>query len=177
MKSKEEIAFAAWLQELKEIGLVVSFTYEPVSFPLYEGFSTPHGKKKGRVRSTISYTPDFEVIWSELAIGLLTYKPGDPIKHFLVTPDCHKTFVEIKGSFKQNWDRDTVTKIAWCHDKYDINITLVKPPKLFDQTFYPEYYFKTDSGKSDRSIRINGVLVSMRDLPNYLNVNKWIEQL
>jgi len=172
-KSDEEYYFNCWLHELMLSGYIESYTYEPLSIVISEVVQVPWVKQlKTKIKKqmhpiskSVTYTPDFLIIWTDKANGLFTYNSQDSYvnRPLFYVDECKHSFIEIKGNFDRNGtDRDTRTKIQWVFDKYNTLITLIKPDKLFKNTFYPEEYLLTKSGK-DKRFRKGNTLVPLRD--------------
>lgn len=140
LDSKEELHVAWWLDELKEKGYIERWTKADeleLSAPL-----------KGVIREH-SYTADF----------LLSWVDGKPFRNIntrkaLIDDNSSLTWLEVKPSFDQNnMTRAFKINQKWVYDKYRIYVNLVIPEKLFKQTFCPERYRLTDSGKGPRKLK------------------------
>lgn len=119
-RSKEEFYFAHWLNELKERGYVVQWSYEMRKFNLIPAYS------EVKLRE-VSYTPDFWIEWNNRK------------KHKLETLF---TWVDVKGTFQKS-QNDFPIKQKLMYMIHGIYVHKVEIPTFFSKTFAPEEYFYT----------------------------------
>lgn len=170
LESKEELYFSWWLNDLKKIGIVKSYTHNVTPFTITEGYFIEKIKPMKRVPDKILkktiipkkiYTPDFEIIWdyekfkkTKLANIFHVYKTKSTNEYYSIA--------ETKGS----WDRNNMTRLfknnqAFIYEKYKIVVGLYKIPTLFEKTFTPQKYIFTDiSGKFRK---INFKIITLKE--------------
>lgn len=134
--SNEEMHFSWWLDQLVEAGFVKSYTLHPDPFLLSD--SVPEHKIRKHI-----YTPDFKIEWKSCL-------------------ECVSSdYIEIKPSFdSHNMTRLFTVNQKWVYAKYGIYVQKIVPEKLFKQTFIPDRFLRTDSGKQKRKIKFKYVRIS-----------------
>ena len=162
--SPEELYVSWYLDELGEAEYLWSYDFQPVSFNLsldvrYEWQQIMKTKTKSMSSALLQkhvYTPDFKVHWADKSIGLfiksikfVTINKSAP---FWIN-NSGESIWEVKPSF----DRNNMTRLftinqKWVYDKYGIYVQKIIPWKLFAETFTPEKYLLTDSGKQKRKL-------------------------
>lgn len=180
--SEQEIYFYYWLNDLKDKGLVIDFIYEPDPFLLCneayvkwnKQLKTKTKEHNNKIIHDLKYTIDFEIEWSDKTDGILTYA-DDGIytsspRNLMYRDSNNKSYIEVKPSFNyQNMNRHVKVKIAWVYAKYNKYIQIITPNKLFQETFYPERYKYTLSGKSLRRSKVNGLYENVIDTHIFVN--------
>jgi hypothetical protein len=173
--SKEEIYFFWYLTELYNNGFIFQINYQPQTFTLadkQEYYWTQVLKTKTKqMLATIlqghDYTPDFLIIWSSRAQGIL-YNKSDDIFNFRKNVFVGKkytysqdvSFIEVKAEFgKYNSFRWFTINQKWVYQKFGIYIQMVKPISLFKKTFTPERFLFTDGGKQPRKLKYKPTLL------------------
>jgi hypothetical protein len=175
LRSTEELYFVYYLQELKQHGFISKFEYEPFSFNLFDGkhFNVQKITKRGTTDAIVKalgvhvYTPDFEIEWTDKALGVFIwqdYKPTvfertKPIQAFFSTWDMN-TLVDVKGgSYNPKNNTSSVTfplNQKWVWSKYERYIQKVvvslDDKSIFAKTFTPkkvinEAVYKRDNEK------------------------------
>ena len=167
--SPEELYVSWYLDEMIEAGYVIKYDYQPDSFALsskgtYGWRKKLKTKNKDMVSTLLQehvYTADFEVMWEPSAVSLLLKALGGTLKGRLTpfwaeitSPDSNIISTwEVKPLF----DRNNMTRLftinqKWVYDKYGIYVQKIIPQKLFKDTFTPERYLLTDSGKQKRKL-------------------------
>lgn len=177
-RSKEEIYFSWWLEELKREGYIKEYKYESRTLTLMNDVKLPWTKQlktKNKVEehhlfSKTTYTPDFEIIWTEKAFGI--FCDGIPTAkrpYFMATDHDNLmnegiSLIDVKGDHSAGASRGNFSqysfpykqKMAWMTLK--IYVQKVVPTKLFNDTFVPKRYFKTDvSGKPRKMTKIKNI--------------------
>lgn len=177
-QSNEEKHFADWLDNLKKEGFVVDYTYEPAPFLLCDSISVKF-KKENKSSSkcilrAMQYTTDFKVEWDIKSDGVFTYaeegdyKKGD--KTLIYRDDKNISYIEVKPEYDfNNMTRVVKTKIAWVYALTGTYVQIIKPYKLFRDTFYPYNYIYTDKSKKYRKIKVNGASVYAKDNCTFLS--------
>jgi len=144
--SKEEQAFAWYLEELKSKGFIISYKYQPNPFRLFEKVHyqwTKHLKTKSKIElspflNAYSYQADFMIYWDisaehifyeifTLTEPLECKKDDIPFLARKTSKSIH-SIVDVKGSFNQNdaYRRFSIDqKMVW--DKYKIYVQKVIP--------------------------------------------------
>lgn len=164
--SKEEIYFYWWLAELKEKGYIKNITKAATVMLEYPLVSCGHELLPG-----IEYTADyyFEIIKDSdyfQDINSIRISPKARKNKALIYQIDKATgkkvcIVEVKGNFdNRDKTREVNIKRKWVHSKFDIFVELVKIPKLFEQTFLPRRYLKTDMNTTNRKINYTYTLLN-----------------
>lgn len=171
--SKEELYFSWFLEELKKGGYVESwYRFEDVnsSYSLTDGLIRKYIKPMKKVEDKILeqvilkpsiYTPDFEVRWTEKAIGILVVDlnrkwEGRRMEPFV----CQDlvSIIETKADFdKNNMSRLANNNIKFVYQLYKVYINMVKLPSLFNRTFTPNRFLATDRTMVARKIKYKNV--------------------
>ena len=160
LRSTEELYFVYYLQELKQHAFISRFEYEPFSFNLFDGkeFNVQQITKRGTTDAIVKalgvhvYTPDFEIEWTDKALGIFIwhdYKPTvfertKPIQAFFSTWDMN-TLVDVKGgSYNSKNNNSAVTfpiNQKWVWSRYERYVEKVIVSKnnnsIFSKTFTP----------------------------------------
>lgn len=184
--SYEEIHFSWWLEELVATGYVKSWrrgeNYELVPAVRQEYLKqrvSPHTGKQlppqignNTIKQRLTYTPDFEVVWSLKSLGLffVFHDPnilmdGPMTYHFLAHQKEYETvsIVEVKPKLgmkgAMNSSRFTAARMnaMFLFDKHGIYANLVEigtqPKGLFDKTFTPDRFLTTDKSGKPRTLK------------------------
>jgi len=173
--SKEEIYFSWYLTELYNNGFIFRIEYQPQTFALsikQEYYWTRVLKTKTKqMLSTIlqghDYTPDFLIMWSAKAQGILYNTIADIFnlrKNIFVgkkyTYSHDVSFIEVKAEFgKYNSFRWFVINQKWMYQKFGIYIQMVKPISLFKRSFTPERFLFTDGARQPRKLKYKPILL------------------
>lgn len=164
-KSKEELYFSYYLEELKDNGFVHSWYYETTSFTLTPKVTRTYKKQmKTKVKDVeefllhpSSITADFTVIWNNKAVNIFISDPEIPVKDINLIPfrvSYHKrvvkyiSLVDVKTirTFRANTSDISFPykqKFAFMiHSAYIQKIKPFhlheKPSSLFVETFTPK---------------------------------------
>jgi len=174
--------FRFWLQELQDNGYIRKFTETKDMYPfiLFEGKKFKgkvlHADGKSRIKTKshlepIQYTPDFLIMWADKAKGIF-YIPieEDTVDNTKMLSHRHNgldfTPIEIKAppgyGGRNTSDASFRVKQKWVWEKYEIFVQKVylyplkSMPKstkyLWQNTFTPSRYFKTDGLRAFRTI-------------------------
>lgn len=162
-QSDEEKYFSNWLDELKQAGFVKEWIRVVNPIPLSNSLNhtythtvklktkTKHQQKNQAILRASEYTPDFFVEWNEKALGIFFGFIGQDSKittPFITEASDFSCLVEIKGDFvRHNMLRVFEDKQKFIWDKHKIYVNLASIPKLFKDTFTPEVYFFTPTGR------------------------------
>lgn len=166
--SNEELYFSWWLDELKEFGFVIHWNKNESPIQLTKPVTWDYVQAMKRVPDKVrtqtliqgsEYTHDFEILFSEKAVGVFLPK-FDLTKRlsyvFLPSPierGNHLALVEIKGNFDQNnMTRLAVNNIKFLYEQQEVFVNLIKIPNLFKETFTPKRYLLTTHTKKARKI-------------------------
>jgi len=161
--SKEELYFAWYLDELVDAGYVLRYELHPQTFTL-SGKCTVTVPKQLKTKIKILektflqehvYTPDFLVIWANSAKGIFYsgIKMGSP---FWLSGRPNRSYIEIKPAFSRfNMGRVFGLNQKWVFKELGIYINLIRPFKLFKDTFTPVKYLTTDKSSKPRKIAWN----------------------
>ena len=180
--SPEELYVSWYLDELEEAGYVERYLHQPKSLELSDKKTFPWEKvlktKRKQMSSTLLqghiYTPDFSVTWEESAEELFfksIFFARNNVKGIMFANWPNDAFnfysyIEVKPIF----DRNNMTRLftinqKWVYDKYGIYVQKIIPQKLFKDTFTPQRYLSTDSGKQKRKLNF-----APRTLAEYIKV-------
>ena len=176
-RSKEELYFSWWLDELVEAGYVESYEYEPYSIELIKlvkyrwekKLKTKSKEMESTLLQGLSYTPDFEIRWSEECFynsncpKILWFNSGKTMKSGIYAKhskdNCGDIFavslVDVKGEFDRNKSNSTfsiIQKVVY-DSTNGVYIEKVVPKKLFANTFTPKRYLVTDKSGKARKIK------------------------
>lgn len=179
--SFEEEVYFDWLYELVKEGYVEDIESQ-VEFNVIDKAVIQLKDKKNKDKeytllNGISYTADFVVKWADKAKDIFTYTDGSTLnsnwnttKNQLHYVDSeNKSVVDVKGKFAGKNNNSAITfplvrKILY--DKHNIFINKIVPLSdngLFTNTFTPESYTKTKTGKN-RKLRWE-----YKSMKNYIN--------
>ena len=159
-KSKEELYFSWFLDELKDNGYISHYEYECKSYNLSFKATYTEEKQLKTKTKTVSkhllaghvYTPDFKIKWDFKAFEHFTKA------YSLALPfwgnNQYQSIIEVKPVFDQN----NMTRLfsinqKWMMAEHGIYVQKVIPQKLFKDTFTPKRYLITDGGGQARRIK------------------------
>lgn len=163
MKSKEELYFSYYLEELKDAGFVKKWGYESDTFKLSDSISLPYctNSRKGiltkeeHILRESSITADFTIYWNldkAKNIFILDSKTPINVKVKLIPfrmgmlSERDVSYVEVKASneIRTSSSISFPYKQKWVYDKYGVYIQKIKPfhptkksDILFQNTFTP----------------------------------------
>jgi len=163
--SDEELYFVWWLEELKQLGYILSWRRskayslcDKVKRGVDIVLKTKTKQGEQHVMNGAYYTPDFDIEWTPKALGVFVSYFGNRVKSDVMFY-CGLTLrsvVEIKGMHDRNREIPLYTlKIKWLFQKYGIYVHLLKMPKIFKDTFTPARYLTTNKSGIPRSLRLN----------------------
>lgn len=151
--SQEEIQFYYWLSELKSAGFVKNFKKVTDNIEICPKFSSVVKKLNGKIGETtifrpLTYTPDFEIIWSDKSVGIFITNGFDEGK--IHVNSLMKSIIDVKGKFAGVYNNSALTfpivqKVL--HNYMNVFVQKVIPENLFEVTFLPRKLFKTKTGK------------------------------
>ncbi len=168
-ESDEERYVLYYLFELLDAGIIVSIE-RAKSFNLSDKIMINYQEeKKLKTKTNILekhfnllrehiYTPDYKVVWSCMSLShkflhpiWQCTKPTSPFFSNIVEDELLSTYIEVKPQFDQN-NMERLFKVSqkWMYDKYKIFINLIIPQDLFKETFTPEAYKLTPTGKNKK---------------------------
>jgi hypothetical protein len=168
--SDEEKYFYWYLEDLKKIGFVEEIIPQhPVislsdkkEIKMFEQLKTKQKPLSHTLLHKHIYTPDFTIVWNEIAADIFTsYIGGFNEKNtpFILANSAFKSvdkprsIIEIKPSFDQhNMTRAFTLNQKWIYNNHDIYVQLIKPVELFKKTFIPTRYIWTNNGTRRRKI-------------------------
>lgn len=130
--SQEEGDFMKWLQEAKELGMVLSFEHQPAPFILSEEVRLK-GMAGTKTIWPHTYTPDF----------LVHFHPEAPklLKSNRVVLQGNMVFIDTKGTFANPYtggERAFTINRKWVWKEYKVWVEKVVPKQWFQKTFVPE---------------------------------------
>lgn len=171
IKSKEELYFLWYLEELKENNFIFNYKYEPKPFVLNEELTSTvveesivkRGSDKGKVKRSSknkvlipsrTYTCDYLINWNISAKDIFFFDITKPAlkdnknifgAQWDNTLKLYFSYIEIKPSFdKFNMERLVKNNIAFVWQKEKIYVNIIKPYSLFSNSFYPKRFEYTD---------------------------------
>ena len=171
--SDEEKYFSWYLEELKEAGYIKTwYRFEDVQkpFKLTDGLKRAYIVPMKRVEDKVKeqallnpsiYTPDFSIIWTEKAIGIFVADLNVKFKGRVMEPFiCQDklSIIETKGNHDhKNMTRLAINNIKFTYQRYGVYVNMTKIPAIFNTTFTPSKYLKTDKTKRKRKLNYKNV--------------------
>jgi len=162
--SDEEQVMLQWLEELAMAGYISKIeradTFR-LSEPLINSYielkqlkkSVKNIDKEQKLLEGHVYTPEFKVTWEKFNNAIVAFPNGgnrkrDEILLSGMDRDNVVTYLEVKPEWDQN-NMERLFKInqKWMWEKYQIYVNLVKPAQLMANTFTPDAYLLTATGK------------------------------
>lgn len=181
LDSYEELYFRWYLQELAENGFILNYEYQPQSFLLsakksyttIKPLKTKQKEESFNFLQEHSYTPDYKIFWNDKAYGVFA-KGLDSIVDYQHSRTAFFWSNErVSGSFSlidvkplfdmQNMTRQFVINQKWLYDKYNLYCQKAVPEHLFQKTFTPLRFLKTNKSGKDRTLKY-----TPRSLSQYL---------
>ena len=179
--SDEEVFFAMWAEELKQVGLIYAWTKNIHELTITEGLKIDYiktTKLKTKIKTEQKvftllrpsvYTTDFVLrpclttkhirkIFQSIASNPKVFDKNAP----LFCDQNWLTYVEVKPSFdQQNMERLFVNNQKFIWDKYKMFVNLVEPVELFKKTFLPSeaapyFRYKVISKKAAAKGKVKG---------------------
>jgi hypothetical protein len=169
--SKEEEYFSWYLDELVKGGFVSSWERSKTIL-LAENVKAWSKSGNAKPKQTVllrdqTYTPDFTVFWTELAVksGLVTSLVGNELSDL---PESYKapftanpgnvSYLEVKGGFTEHDESRIYSILAkWTYQKHGIYIQRVMistaPNSIFAKTFCPTRFLLTDKTMKPRKLK------------------------
>lgn len=166
-ESDEELMTLLWMEELQDRGYIERIERAPTHIlseameNRYEEIVQMKTKSKSTWKKQVllhahEYTAEFQVLWKPKAVNtkLLwkSYKDinekKDSVFIYQQGADGPIIYIEVKPSWDaQNMERLFKINQKWMWDKYRIFVNLIKPHKLFAETFTPKRWLTTPTGK------------------------------
>lgn len=163
-RSKDELYISWYFEELKQLGYVDKWAYEPKSFLLGEGELSKrivkYEQKQTKVSQLItfpsiirkhSYTPDFLVQFNEKAKNIF-YSEYDNVMDKKINITLYKRLIavlEVKfiaGKFQGSKAKTNISR-KWLLDKKDIFCQEIDYKSLFFKSFTPKRFITKDDGR------------------------------
>ena len=170
-KSKEELYFSLYLDELKDNGYITNYEYECDSYTLSHKATYQTIKKLKTKDSMVHkhllashvYTPDFKIKWDFKAFNHFTKNQSLELPFW--GNNQYQSIIEVKPVFDQN----NMTRLfsinqKWLFSEHGIYVQKIVPIKLFEKTFTPKRYLLTDGGGQQRKIKFKP-----RSLEEFIN--------
>lgn len=173
--SKEEEYFHWYLQELVNEGYIHKIDVNPQSFDLSDPVKVKiqvHKQQKNKTKvidkdatlvSGKIYTPDFEIIWTPKAIGVVIGSEKDLLEKrvpFFANSKLYSC-IEIKPAYNMhNMTRHFETNQAWVYNKWGVFVQKIVPQLLFQSTFTPQRYLRSDGDTKWRKMKWNPTTLS-----------------
>lgn len=157
-----ELSCIYFAEELMKGGYVTKIERSP-TYLLCDSLSSTYAEQLKRGSKTmtqtitrgVSYTPDFDIYFTEKAVGLFCWVLGSSTKwlpHLLVaqstiTAGIYKATIEVKPDFSRNSTTPkSVQSMRWCFQKTGVFVNLFRPNRIFEGLFVPDKYLLTERG-------------------------------
>lgn len=162
-ESDQELWFLWWACELMDRDFIISISRAD-SYNLTGKINYKYTKatKKGiELKEKVlfnphSYNPDYNIMWNNTAENIFYWHVESDIRKdkMIIAQDyIPRSIIEVKPDFDQhNMEREARINIKWVYKEYEDIISVVKPKKLFEETFTPMEYIITKTGK-ERKIK------------------------
>jgi len=173
LDSKEEEYFCWYLDELVNMGYIRNWI-RAGTIVLSNNVKAWSRKGKAKPKPTVilrdqTYTPDFKIYWSSLAIGKfvteIVPEDSDNFPESYSTPFlCNfedrtpVSYIEVKGGFTEH-DESRIYSILskWAYQSHGIYIQRVvvstAPNSIFAKTFCPSRFLLTDKTMKPRKLK------------------------
>lgn len=170
--SDEELWFSWWLDELVGAGYVIDYTdaktyllSEKLDYQYLDIKKTKNTLKEQSLMQQHVYTPDFEIKWAKKALDIFINPPITALELTDNSILCRNTLlnklnknlfiksgdsmlVEIKGGYsKFGGLKENAINRKWLFSRYSLYVNLVKVPDIFKNTFTPNKFLLTPTGK------------------------------
>lgn len=177
--SDQENYFSWYLDELKERGILLNWSYHPKSFSLsdrivhvYDNIlKTKTVSKDSTIINPHSYQADFLLNWNPRYRKILYSDFTDRVQLrsvlFISNKDRDFSVIDVKGSFAGPHNNSAVTfplNQKWTFQKYGIYVQKIIPEHLFKNSFVPKKYLFTNVSGKPRKIKFE-----IRLLGHYLD--------
>lgn len=157
-----ELSCIYFAEELMKDGYVSKIDRSP-TYLLCDSVSSTYSEQLKRGSKTVtqtiargvSYTPDFDIYFTEKAVGKFCWVLGSNAKwfpHLLVaqtTPvaGIYKATIEVKPDFSRNSTTPkSVQSMRWLYQRNNVFTNLFRPNRIFEGLFVPEKYRLTERG-------------------------------
>lgn len=180
-ESPEEAYIVWYLDELAGAGIIEDYTYQPKALSLSPAFHYFWEKKlktktkpmKSTLLQEHVYTPDFLVQWSIPYKGVY-YKDIEDVGedkscYFFAERNLFDGSMESYWEVKPAFDRNNMIRLfyinqKWIYEKYMRYVQKIIPRHVFENTFTPQRYLLTDTGRQKRKINF-----AVRSLEKFYN--------
>jgi len=175
-ESSCEKALLYFAEELKKEGYVDRVERSP-SYLLCDAISTTYVEQLKRgsksveqnIQQGVSYTPDYDIYFTEKAIGKFCWLMGSTVKydrHLLVAQNVgnlYRACCEVKPDFSRaSTTPKSMQSMKWLYQRHKIFANLFRPNDIFEKLFTPEKYKITESGV------VKQLKYKVRNLQTYL---------
>ncbi len=157
-----ELSCIYFAEELIRLDYVTKIDRSP-TYLLCDSISNTYSEQLKRGSKTVtqtisqgvSYTPDFDIFFTEKAIGKFAWVLGSNNKWdknmFVVQKidksNIYRATIEVKPDFSRNSTTPkSVQSMKWCYQSNGIFVNLFRPNRIFEGLFVPEKYRLTDKG-------------------------------
>jgi hypothetical protein len=171
--SKEEEYFSWYLEELVNNGFASSWK-RCDTMTLASNVKAWSQKGKSKAKPTVvlraqTYTPDFEVLWTQkavdkkLVVELVKEESGnlpESYSHPFITNNDLVSLLEVKGGFTEHDESRIYSILAkWTYQVHGVYVQRVKvsaaPNSIFAKTFCPSRFLLTDKTMKPRKINFS----------------------
>ena len=168
--SQEEYWFSEWCREL---GL--NYAYKPKTYVLSDTVKLKQQKQRSicdvHLLNDCTYTPDFilEPLLTSIGdisfyVDIYTTPLQKSLKSSIFKASGLEVLIDTKGSNFMSSQRTSDVRFSlvqkWMYAKHKLYVNSVVPQKLFEQTFAPECFFWSETGK-ERMKKVNGEFISL----------------
>ena len=105
------------------------------------------------IQQGVSYTPDFDIYFTEKAIGKFCWLMGSSVKYnknLLVAQNVgslYRATCEVKPDFSRNSTTPkSVQSMKWLFQRHGVFVNLFRPNNVFERLFTPGKYLLTENG-------------------------------
>lgn len=162
-----ELSCIYFAEELIKRGYAVKIERSP-TYLLCDSVSNTYSEqlKKGSKTFTqtisqgVSYTPDFDIYFTQKALGLFCWELGSNVKwdknllvvqrvfnKFTGGDDLYRATCEVKPDFSRNSTTPkSVQSMKWLYQGNKVFVNLFRPNRIFEGLFVPDKYRITERG-------------------------------
>jgi hypothetical protein len=187
-RSLDELYISWYLEELKQKGYILEWSYEAKTYELAKGEELikkiEYEKLKTKVKEKLSYpmllgkheyTPDFEVVFKEESKNLF-YNNHNAVYVKTIPFILYNSLISTievkfeKGKYSGSKAKTNISR-KFLLEKHGIYAQELRYKELFHSTFSPERYLSKDNKRMSKQIRFPNNLAK-RSLDEYIKIRK-----